>query len=123
LSINTINNRPNKFFFNKEFNADIIALVVRKHWPVFPFLISIAQLAVYLYLRYTKPVYSSRAIIQRSSQDEGKRILYIESFENEGSLSKDVELLRSTFLSEKATDLVMVKEIITKMRVKLKLYF
>lgn len=72
MSINTVSHRPNKFSINQEFDADIRALVVRKHWPVFPILISIALAAGYLYLRYTKPVYSSRAIIQRRSQDEGK---------------------------------------------------
>lgn len=41
-------------------------------------------------------------MIQRSSQDEGKRILDIEGFEQENKLSEDVELLRSTFLLEKA---------------------
>lgn len=102
MSLNTVNNRPNKFSINKEFDADILLVVLRKHWLVFPILISIAFAAGYLYLRYTKPVYSSSAIIQRSSQDEGKRILDTESFENEGSLSEDVELLRSTFLLEKA---------------------
>lgn len=95
-----INSR--RFAFNKEFDAEILWVVIRKHWLVFPILILTALTSGYLYLRYTKPVYSSNAVIQRSSQDEGKRILDIESFENEGSLSEDVELLRSTFLLEKA---------------------
>jgi len=102
LSINTLNTKPNKFSINKDFDADILGVVLRKHWLVFPILIGIALASGYIYLRYTKPVYSSNAVIQRSSQDEGKRILDIESFENEGSLSEDVELLRSTFLLEKA---------------------
>ena len=70
MSLNTVSHRPNKCSINKEFDADILAAVVRTHWPVFPILIALA--AGYLYLRYTKPVYSSRAIIQRRSQDEGK---------------------------------------------------
>ena len=77
-------------------------MVIRKHWLIFPILFIVAFSSGYLYLRYTKPVYSSNAVIQRSSQDEGKRILDIESFETEGSLSEDVELLKSTFLLEKA---------------------
>lgn len=56
----------------------------------------------FLYLRYTKPLYQSSAVIQRSATDEGKRILEIEGFEQENKLSEDVELLKSTFLLEKA---------------------
>lgn len=80
----------------------ILWIVIRKYWPVFPVLFLLAFASGFLYLRYTKPLYSSNAIIQRSSQDEGKRILDIDNFEKEGSLSEDVELLRSTFLLEKA---------------------
>ena len=102
MSQERLNNIPNRFAINKEFDADIIWVVLRKHWLVYPLLILIALSSGYLYLRYTKPVYASNAVIQRSSQDEGKRILDIESFENEGLLSEDVELLKSTFLLEKA---------------------
>lgn len=65
-------------------------------------MILIALALSFLYLRYTKPLYQSSAVIQRSSQDEGKRVLDIEGFEQENKLSEDVELLRSTFLLEKA---------------------
>lgn len=102
MSTSNLNTKTNKFSINKEFDADILGVVIRKHWLIFPILLGLALSSGYIYLRYTKPVYSSSAIIQRSSQDEGKRILDIESFENEGSLSGDVELLRSTFLLEKA---------------------
>lgn len=99
---NQQNIEPRKFTINKDFDPDILWVVIKKHWLVFPILIVMAMSAGYLYLRYTKPVYSSSAVVQRSSQDEGKRILDIESFENEGNLSEDVELLKSTFLLEKA---------------------
>jgi tyrosine-protein kinase Etk/Wzc len=102
LSQERLNNIPNRFAVNKEFDLDIVWVVLRKHWLVYPLLLLVALTSGYLYLRYTKPVYSSSAVIQRSSQDEGKRILDIESFENEGLLSEDVELLKSTFLLEKA---------------------
>jgi tyrosine-protein kinase Etk/Wzc len=77
-------------------------MVLKKNWLVLPLLLFVAILISFIYLRYTKPVYSSGAIIQRSASDEGKRILDIENFEKEGSLSEDVELLKSTFLLEKA---------------------
>ena len=97
-----LNTSRSAFTINKEFDLDILWIVIRKYWLVFPILLTLAIASAFLYLRYTKPLYSSNAIIQRSSQDEGKRILDIDNFEKEGSLSEDVELLRSTFLLEKA---------------------
>lgn len=102
MDVNQSHSKLNKFALNREFDADILWVVIKKHWLVFPVLLLMALSTSYIYLRYTKPVYSSSAIIQRSSQDEGKRILDIENFESEGSLSEDVELLHSTFLLEKA---------------------
>lgn len=102
MSDRLTNSKTNRFTINKDFDPDILWVVIKKHWLVFPLLLLVALSAGYIYLRYTKPVYSSNAIVQRSSQDEGKRILDIESFENEGILSEDVELLKSTFLLEKA---------------------
>lgn len=87
---------------NKDFDADIVIAVLRRNWLVVPCMILLALALSFLYLRYTKPLYQSSAVIQRSSQDEGKRILDIEGFEQENKLSEDVELLRSTFLLEKA---------------------
>ena len=87
---------------NKQFDLSIVKIVLKKNWIVFPVLLLIALFISFIYLRYTKPLYASGAVIQRSAQDEGKRILDIESFEKEGSLSEDVELLKSTFLLEKA---------------------
>jgi tyrosine-protein kinase Etk/Wzc len=87
---------------NKEFDADIMFAVLKRNWLIVPLLIAVALTLSYLYLRYTKPLYQSIAVIQRSSQDEGKRVLDIEGFEQEDNLSEDVELLRSTFLLEKA---------------------
>jgi len=76
--------------------------VLKRNWLILPVLILLAITMSYLYLRYTKPLYQSKAVIQRSSQDEGKRILDIEGFEQENKLSEDVELLKSPFLLEEA---------------------
>lgn len=87
---------------NNEFDIDIVKSVFFKNWYVIPFIIIIGLTSSYIYLRYTKPLYESSAIIQRTSKDEGKRILEIDNFEQDSKLSEDVELLRSTFLLEKA---------------------
>jgi len=87
---------------NKDFDLDIIKSVVKKNWYVVPIIVVLSMTAAYIYLRYTKPLFQSSAIIQRTSKDEGKRILEIESFDQESVLSEDVELLKSTYLLEKA---------------------
>ena len=88
--------------FNTDFDLSIFKSVLQRYWLVFPILMLLAGITGFIYLRYTKPKYESIAVIQRSSQDEGKRILDIDNFENENNLSEDVELLRSKFLLEKA---------------------
>lgn len=88
--------------FNNELDIQIALAVLRKNWFVFPILLVISLTSAFLYLRYTKPLFESSTVIQRTAQDEGKRILDIEGFEQENNLSEDVELLKSSFLLEKA---------------------
>ena len=87
---------------NKEFDFDIVKTVLKANWYIIPIVVLIGLSAGFIFLRYTKPLYKSSAVIQRTSKDEGKRILQIDNFEQESKLSEDVELLRSTFLFEKA---------------------
>ena len=87
---------------NTELDVNLVTTVLKRNFLVPVILLVISLSVSFIYLRYTKPIYQSTAIIQRSSQDEGKRILDIESFEQENMLSEDVELLRSTFLLERA---------------------
>lgn len=100
--LETENKTVKKSRLNKDFDLNLALTVVKRNFYV-PIIMLILGLGIsFIYLRYTKPVYKSTAVIQRSSEDEGKRILDIEGFEKEGDLSEDVELLRSTFLLEKA---------------------
>lgn len=99
--MNSVENK-NKLAINTEFDVDILKSVFKRNWFVIPLILFIGVFTAYLYLRYTKPVYQSQAVIQRTSKDEGKRILEIDNFEQESKLSEDVELLNSTFLLEKA---------------------
>lgn len=99
---NNLHNTDTISNLNKEFDFDIVKSVFKKNWYIIPIVILIGLCSGFVYLRYSKPVYESSAIIQRTSKDDGKRILEIENFEQESKLSEDVELLRSTFLLEKA---------------------
>ncbi|HIP36809.1 MAG TPA: polysaccharide biosynthesis tyrosine autokinase [Crocinitomix sp.] len=93
------NNRSN---LNKDFDLDIAKSVIKRNWISVPIIIGISLVLAFIYLRYSKPLYESSALIQRTSKDEGKRILEIDGFSQELNLQEDVELLKSTFLLEKA---------------------
>ena len=87
---------------NKDFDFDIVKTVIKKNWYIIPIVILIGLSAAYVFLRYTQPLYQSSAVIQRTLKDEGKRILEINNFEKESKLSEDVEVIKSTYLLEKA---------------------
>jgi capsular exopolysaccharide synthesis family protein len=96
-------NQQNKISnLNTDLDIDIAKTVFKKNWFYIPIIIILGLVLAFIYLRYTKPLYQSSAVIQRTTKDEGKRILEIENFSQESNLSEDVELLRSTFLLEKA---------------------
>ncbi|MGV6861492.1 MAG: polysaccharide biosynthesis tyrosine autokinase [Putridiphycobacter sp.] len=100
MDSNHINIKSSKF--NKDIDLDIMKTVVKRNWLYLPVTILIGLAIAFIYLRYTKPLYESSAIIQRTTKDEGKRILEIDNFGQESNLQEDVELLKSTFLLEKA---------------------
>jgi len=87
---------------NKDLDIDIAKSVFKKNWFYVPIIVLIGLSLAFIYLRYSKPLYQSSAIIQRTSKDEGQKILEIDNFNHEDNLQQDVELLKSTFLLEKA---------------------
>jgi len=87
---------------NTDLDVDIAKTVLKKNLIYVPIIILIGLSLAFIYLRYTKPLYESSAVIQRITKDEGKRVLDIEGFSQESNLSEDVELLRSSYLIEKA---------------------
>lgn len=87
---------------NKDLDIDIAKSVLRKNWFYLPIILLIGISIAFVILRYSKPLYESSAIIQRTTKDEGKKILEIDNFNSEDNLQQDVELLKSTFLLEKA---------------------
>lgn len=99
------NNQSDNFFkfsnFNRELDIDIFKSVFRSNWLWILIILFVGIVSSFLYLRYTKPVFESKAIVQRTLRDEGHKVLAFESFAQENNLSADVELLRSPFLLEK----------------------
>jgi tyrosine-protein kinase Etk/Wzc len=87
---------------NTDFNPAILRLIIRRHWFWIPLLLFFFLAGAYTYLRYTKPVYESNAIIQLTEKDQGKEILGIENMQGQKSVSQAAELLRSEFLFQRA---------------------
>ena len=87
--------------FNKELDAGIFRTVIKKNWLAVVVIFLLGLILSLVYLRYTKPIYESKAIIQRTLEDEGQRILDFDNIKQENNLSADVELLKSPFLLEK----------------------
>ncbi|MFZ9583144.1 MAG: GumC family protein, partial [Crocinitomicaceae bacterium] len=88
---------------NDHFNPGILRVVLRRHWykPLLVFLV-LGSIA-FLYLRYTKPIYSSKAVIQVVRENKTKQVLGDKiTQENDFNLSKDVELLKSTVMFSSA---------------------
>ena len=94
-----------KLIVNKEFNPIILGQIISRHWYL-PFIImAIFAGIAYIYLRYTKPVYQSSAVLQLVEEDKMKQALGDKALGvvNQGAdLNKTIEFLRSEFLFEKA---------------------
>jgi len=64
-----------KLIINKEFNPIILGEIISRHWYL-PFVyMSIFAAIAFMYLRYTKPVYQSSAVLQLVEQDRVKQAL------------------------------------------------
>lgn len=87
---------------NREFDVTIFSNVLKKTWYFIPIIFLFFIILTYLYLRYTKPVFESSTVIQLISEDQGADVLNIKSINESSSLSREIELLRSQLLFEKA---------------------
>lgn len=86
--------------FNDDFDFNLFKKVIRKNlaW-VFLFAV-IAFLMAFLYLRYTYPIFESKAIIQVTMANSNSKILLDKNFQSSTDLPRKIELLKSaTFLS------------------------
>lgn len=92
----------NKIFVNNSFDLDVVKIILRRNWYWLVLLLAIALTAAFFYLRYTKSLYESRSLIQISSENQGADILDFKNFDEESQMSKDIELLRSELLFQRA---------------------
>jgi len=86
--------------FNEDFDFNLFKKVIRKNlaW-IFLFAV-IAFLMAFLYLRYTYPIFESKAIIQVAMANKNSKILLDKNFQSSTDLPGKIELLKSaTFLT------------------------
>lgn len=97
-----MNSVQKSLIINKGYNPYLLRAVLRKFWYL-PFVtILIFLTGAFLYLRYTKEVFKSSAIVQIEKKDQGKEILEIENLAQEANISSEIELLRSELLFQQA---------------------
>lgn len=92
----------NKIFINNTFDLDILKIILKRNWYWIVLFFALAITAAFFYLRYTKPLYESKSLIQISAENQGADVLDFNKFEDESSISKEIELLRSQLLFERA---------------------
>ncbi len=90
------------FVVNKDFNTTIARVIVRRYWWMALLAVGLMGLLAFVYLRYTKPLYESRIVIQLGEKDKGKELLEIENINTKDNISSELELLRSEFLFDLA---------------------
>jgi tyrosine-protein kinase Etk/Wzc len=82
--------------FSSEFELGLFILIAKKSliWIFIFFSISIGS--IYLYLRYTQPIFESRATIQLTNSNKANDILQVgQPFENNNKLAEAIEVLKS----------------------------
>ncbi|MCX7955281.1 MAG: polysaccharide biosynthesis tyrosine autokinase [Bacteroidales bacterium] len=87
--------RKNIPIINDKFDPYILWLVVKKSLILIGIFFLFSLIGVFLYLRYTAPIYTSTAIIQIKEEEKSKVIGDLVSQKEEVNLSQIVELLKS----------------------------
>ncbi len=95
-------NSSSKIFVNNSFDIDIVKLVLRRSWYWLVLIFAVFLTGAFFYLRYTKALYESKTLIQINEENQGANVLDFKSIDDESSISKDIELLRSELLFKKA---------------------
>ncbi|MBI2258369.1 MAG: polysaccharide biosynthesis tyrosine autokinase [Flavobacteriia bacterium] len=99
-----MNAAQKSLIINKGYNPYLLRAVLRRFWYLPFVMILLFMFSSWLYLRYTKDVFKSSAILQIEKNDQGKELLEIENNNIKNNILGEVELLRSELLFKKAVD-------------------
>ncbi len=91
-----------KIFVNTSFDLKVLKIVIKRNWYWCAIISILLFVGAFIYVRYTKPVYESRMLIQLNSENQGADVLDFKDMRKEGTIAKEIELLRSQMLFEKA---------------------
>jgi len=91
-----------KIVVNSAFDINILKLILKQNWYWCVLIITFLNIGAFLYLRYTKPLYESKALIQINTENQSQEILGFKDIHQLGTLSKDIEILRSRVLFKRA---------------------
>ncbi|WP_107038457.1 exopolysaccharide transport family protein [Brumimicrobium mesophilum] len=97
-----MSSQKSKIFVNTNFDLKVLKIVIKRNWYWCALISILLFLLAFLYLRYTKPVYESNMLIQLNSENQGADILDFQDARQDRSIAKEIELLRSQMLFEKA---------------------
>ncbi|MFM7757482.1 MAG: Wzz/FepE/Etk N-terminal domain-containing protein, partial [Crocinitomicaceae bacterium] len=95
-----------KRVLNKEFNPLILEEILKRHWRA-PIIYTIIFLIfAYLYIRYSVPIYQTKALVQVVEENKTRDILGKDALNVEKALNlnQEVELLRSELLINKVIE-------------------
>jgi len=92
----------NSFIVNTDFDTVVFSNVFKRTWYWFPLIFAVCGSLAFLYLRYTKPIFESKTILQITQTDQSADVLNFQNINTQENLSKEIELLRSEFLFQSA---------------------
>ncbi|PWH85166.1 polysaccharide biosynthesis tyrosine autokinase [Brumimicrobium oceani] len=95
-------NQRGKIFVNTTFDLKVLKIVIKRNWYWCALISILLVVSAFIYVRYTKPVYESSMLIQLNSENQGADVLDFKDIRKEGTIAKEIELLRSQLLFEKA---------------------
>ncbi len=77
----------------------IIGIIIQRHWKSPIYFILFFSFIAFIYLRYTKPLYESNAVLQIVEEDKVSEVLgEVTSAKQATNINQEVEFLRSDFL-------------------------
>ena len=96
--------------FSNNFEIGLFIHLLKKSLIIYILIFAAAIASGYLYLRYTDPIYESSLIMQINKKDQAGQLLNVySSFEDNTQLIAEVELLKSSFMLEKAIKAMPLK--------------
>ena len=96
--------------FSNNFEIGLFIHLLKKSFIIYLLIFAATIASGYLYLRYTDPIYESNLIMQINKKDQAGQLLNVySSFQDNTQLNSEVELLRSSFMLEKAINSMPVK--------------